>query len=87
MAALGSLAVDVPPSQVGVASGVNNTALQVGFALGIAVYGALLGTFPPTTAGFADGLNHLIAIGAGTALAAAAITAALLSPGRQRMSA
>lgn len=39
--ALGTLAVDVPPAQVGVASGVNNTALQLGFALGIAIYGAV----------------------------------------------
>ncbi|GIH14293.1 MFS transporter [Rugosimonospora africana] len=80
--ALGSLAVDVPPARVGVASGVNNTALQVGFALGIAIDGAILGTFPRTGAGFADGLNHLITFGACTALAGAAIAAALLPRGR-----
>lgn len=82
--ALGSLAVSVPPPQVGVASGINNTALQLGFALGIAGYGAVLGTFPPTAAGFADGLNHLIAIGAATALVGAAATIAFLPAARQR---
>ena len=83
--ALGSLAVDVPASQVGIASGVNNTALQLGFALGIALYGAVLGTFPHTANGFADGLNHLIAIGATTALLGAATTIALLTDaGRRR---
>jgi MFS family permease len=80
--ALGSLAVDVPPAEVGIASGVNNTALQIGLAVGIAVYGAVLGAFAPTAAGFADGLNHLFAIGAATALAGAAATAVLLRPGR-----
>ena len=74
--ALGSLAVDVPPARVGLASGVNNTALQLGLAVGIAGYGAVLKTFPP--AAFADGLDHLIAIGAGTALAGALITVVML---------
>lgn len=78
--ALGSLAVDVPPAQVGIASGVNNTALQLGFAIGIAGYGAVLGTFPHTKAGFTDALNHLTAIGAATALAGAVATAILLRP-------
>jgi hypothetical protein len=61
---------------------VNNTALQFGLAVSIAVYGAVLGTFPPTPAGFADALNHLIAIGAAIALAGAAVTAVLLRPKR-----
>ncbi|WP_115944360.1 MFS transporter [Amycolatopsis thermalba] len=74
--ALGSLAVDVPPRRIGVAAGVNNTALQLGFALGVAVYGAVLGAFPATA--FADGLDHLITLGAAGALAGAASTAALL---------
>ena len=82
--ALGTLAVDVPPAQVGVASGVNNTALQLGFALGIAIYGAVLGTFPQTTTGFTNGLNHLIAIGAGTAIIGAATATALLRSSHQR---
>jgi EmrB/QacA subfamily drug resistance transporter len=81
---LGTLAVDVPPARIGVASGVNNTALQLGFAIGLAVYGAVLGTFPPTTAGFADGLNRLIAIGAGTAIVGGATATALLGSGRHR---
>ncbi|MEV4757132.1 MFS transporter [Micromonospora sp. NPDC049559] len=81
---LGALAVDVPPAQVGVAAGVNNTALQLGFALGIASYGAVLGTFPETAAGFADGLNHLIAIGAGTAIIGAATATVLLRSGQRR---
>ncbi|MEV6927200.1 MFS transporter [Dactylosporangium sp. NPDC051485] len=82
--ALGSLAVDVSPSRVGIASGVNNTALQLGLAVGIAAYGAVLGAFPSTEEGFADGLNHLIAIGAVTALAGAAATTALLGARRHR---
>ena len=84
--ALGSLAVDVPPAQVGIASGVNNTALQFGLAVSIAVYGAVLGAFPPTAAGFADALNHLITIGAVTALAGAAVTAVLLRASRHHTS-
>jgi MFS family permease len=81
--ALGSLAVDVAPAQIGVASGVNNTALQLGFALSIAVDGAVLGAFSPAAAGFADALNHMIAIGAATALVGAATAVALLRPGLQ----
>jgi MFS family permease len=80
--ALGSLAVDVPPSRTGVAAGVNNTALQLGLAVSIAVYGAVLADFPGTPAGFADGLNHLIAIAAGVALTGAAVAAVLLRPVR-----
>jgi hypothetical protein len=80
--ALGSLAVDVPPSRTGVAAGVNNTALQLGLAVSIAVYGAVLADFPGTPAGFADGLNHLIAIAAGVALTGAAVGAVLLRPVR-----
>jgi len=81
--ALGSLAVDVAPAQIGVASGVNNTALQLGFALSIAVYGAILGAYSHTAAGFAAALNHMIAIGAATALVGAATAVALLRPGQQ----
>jgi ABC-type dipeptide/oligopeptide/nickel transport system permease component len=65
---------------------VNNTALQFGLAVSIAVYGAVLGTFPPTAAGFADALNHLITIGAVTALAGAAVTAVLLRASRHHTS-
>ncbi|GAA2352595.1 hypothetical protein [Dactylosporangium salmoneum] len=60
----------------------NNTALQLGLAVGIAACGAVLGAFPSTEEGFADGLNHLIAIGAVTALAGAAATTALLGARR-----
>lgn len=38
----------VPPAQSGLASGVNNTARQVGTALGVAIFGALAG--PPAAA-------------------------------------
>lgn len=77
---LGSLAVDgehVEPHYVGMASGVNNTVLQLGFALGIAVYGAVLGR-PSTTADFVAGLNHMILIGAVFALVGAILAFILL---------
>jgi predicted MFS family arabinose efflux permease len=76
--ALGSLAVDVASHQVGMASGVNNTALQLGFALGISIYGAILATYPTTGAGYIDGLNHIILLGAITAAVGAILGFILL---------
>jgi EmrB/QacA subfamily drug resistance transporter len=73
--ALGSLAVDVAPERIGLASGVNNTALQLGMALGIAGYGAML---QRTDADFAGGLHRLFAVGAAVTLAAGALAAVLL---------
>ncbi len=78
---LGSLAVDgehVEPHQVGMASGVNNTVTQLGFALGIAGYGAILGS-PTTTTGFTTGLDDMILVGALVALAGAILGLVLLS--------
>lgn len=75
---LGSLAVDVEPRYVGMASGVNNTVLQLGFALGIAVYGAILGN-PTSTTGFIAGLNTMILLGALAALTGATLGLILLS--------
>lgn len=77
---LGSLAVDVEPRYIGMASGVNNTVLQLGFALGIAVYGAVLGN-PTTTTGFITGLNDMILVSALIALAGGLLTLVLLRPG------
>ncbi|WP_301177267.1 MFS transporter [Actinomadura geliboluensis] len=64
---LGSLAVDIPDEQhLGMASGVNNTVLQIGFSVGIAAYGAVVSQ------------DTLFLIGAATALTGAAITALLM---------
>jgi MFS transporter, DHA2 family, methylenomycin A resistance protein len=48
----------VPPSESGLASGVNNTARQVGTALGVAIFGALAGT-PAHTQHFITTLREL----------------------------
>jgi sugar phosphate permease len=58
----------VPPSQAGIASGVFNTSRQLGGALAVAVFGALLAQ--PTT--FADGLRTSLLIAACVAVLAAA---------------
>ncbi|WP_171069558.1 MFS transporter [Actinomadura geliboluensis] len=64
---LGSLAVDIPDERhLGMASGVNNTVLQIGFSVGIAAYGAVVSQ------------DTLFLIGAATALTGAAITALLM---------
>ncbi|MGC4192394.1 MAG: MFS transporter [Thermomicrobiales bacterium] len=81
---LGSLGVDVSPHQVGMASGINNTALQLGFTLGISLYGAILGTYPTTTGGYIDGLNRIILIGALWALIGAVLGFVLLRTVRHR---
>jgi DHA2 family methylenomycin A resistance protein-like MFS transporter len=60
----------VPASRAGVASGVFNTSRQVGGALAVAVFGALLAS----RATFLHGLRVSLLIAAGVALAAAAVS-------------
>ncbi|GAA2152062.1 MFS transporter [Actinomadura napierensis] len=73
---LGGLAVDVADrSRLGMASGVNNTVMQVGSAVGIAAYGAVLSRHPV----FADGLDALFAAAAAVAFCGAATTLPLLA--------
>ncbi|MGN6131949.1 MAG: MFS transporter, partial [Nocardioidaceae bacterium] len=66
-AALGAL----PLHQAGLASGVNNTARQVGPPLGVAVLGGLAGR--PDAPGFVSGLHLAALVAAGLFLAAAAL--------------
>ena len=66
----------VPGHQAGTASGVFNTSRQVGGALAVAVFGALL-TQPAT---FLAGLRTSLLLAAGVALAAAATSRLLQSP-------
>jgi MFS family permease len=66
----------VPDARAGTASGVFNTSRQIGGALAVAVFGALL----TTPAGFLQGLRTSLLIAAVVALAAAA--ASLLIPTR-----
>jgi MFS transporter, DHA2 family, methylenomycin A resistance protein len=68
----------VPKHQAGTASGLFNTSRQVGGALAIAVFGALLGQQP----GLASGLRTSLFVAAAVAVAAAAATRVLAS--RQR---
>ncbi|MFC6882087.1 MFS transporter [Actinomadura yumaensis] len=76
---LGGLAVDIADERrLGMASGVNNTVMQVGSAVGIAAYGAVLSGRAPTPAGFANGLNDLFAVAAVVALAGATLTYLLI---------
>jgi sugar phosphate permease len=72
----GILLNGVPEYRAGVASGVFNTSRQVGGALAVAVFGALLAQ----PGGFLSGLRASLLIAAGVALAAAAASR-LLSPG------
>jgi DHA2 family methylenomycin A resistance protein-like MFS transporter len=67
----------VPASRAGTASGVFNTSRQLGGALAVAVFGALLAT----PAGFLHGLRTGLLIAAVVALAAAAASALLGSSG------
>jgi sugar phosphate permease len=67
----------VPARQAGVASGVFNTSRQVGGALAIAVFGALLAD----RATFLHGLRVSLLIAAAVALAAAAVSRLLSRPG------
>ncbi|NIH84230.1 MFS transporter [Amycolatopsis granulosa] len=75
----------VPPDKAGVASGVNNTARQAFGALGIAAFGAIVGS-PAQPAAFVHGLHVAALVGAALWLAAAALTAvAVADPGRNRV--
>jgi EmrB/QacA subfamily drug resistance transporter len=72
----------LPPAQGGLASALNNTARQLGLAIGIAVLGALLeaklrdaGQSP---AAFADGLGEILLIAAGMSAAGALAALALV---------
>jgi EmrB/QacA subfamily drug resistance transporter len=72
----------VPATRSGMASGVNNTFRQVGLAIGIAALGALL----PTGAegdpvAFAAGIDHILLVSAGIAVAGAVLALVLV---RQR---
>ena len=75
----------LPPAQGGLASALNNTARQIGLAVGIAVLGALLEAGLDGGGGqgraFADGLDEVLLIAAALSLAGAAAAAALI---RQR---
>jgi MFS transporter, DHA2 family, methylenomycin A resistance protein len=71
----------VPPRRAGVASGVFSTSRQVGGALAVAVFGALLAS----RATFLPGLRDSLLIAAAVALAAAAVSL-LLRPGQARAS-
>ena len=75
----------LPPAQGGLASALNNTARQIGLAIGIAVLGALLeaglGNGGSQAAAFADGLDEVLLIAAGLSLAGALAAGVLV---RQR---
>ena len=84
---LASTAVGVADvSRAGMASGINATARQVGLAAGIAALGAIFTarlrdtrlTGHAARAGFVDGLNLILLIGAGVAFAAAILTLTLI---------
>jgi MFS family permease len=80
---LGSLAVEVADQRhLGMAAGINNTMLQVGFAAGIAVYGAVLGPAAATSPGLASGLNRLFVIAAIVAASGAVLTFTLIRTDR-----
>ena len=63
----------LPSDRAGFASGVNNTARQAVGAVGIALYGGVVGS-PATRPGFVHGLHQLAWIGAGLWLFAALLT-------------
>jgi len=75
----------LPPAQGGLASALNNTARQIGLAIGIAVLGALLeaglGHGGAQGTAFADGLDELLLIAAALSLAGAVAALVLV---RQR---
>jgi predicted MFS family arabinose efflux permease len=72
----------LPPAQGGLASALNNTARQIGLAIGIAVLGALLEAGLRDGGGgraFADGVGELLLISAGLSLLGALAAALLVS--------
>jgi EmrB/QacA subfamily drug resistance transporter len=71
----------LPPAQGGLASALNNTARQIGLAIGIAVLGALLEAGLGEGHPFADEVGELLLISAGLSLLAALAAAVLV---RQR---
>jgi MFS transporter, DHA2 family, methylenomycin A resistance protein len=71
----------VPADRSGLASGINNTARQVGTALGVAVFGAVAGT-PADPAGFTAGLRVLAVAGAAMWFLVAGITLATVEDRR-----
>jgi MFS family permease len=66
----------IPGHHAGTASGIFNTSRQVGGALAVAVFGALLAS----RTGFLTGLRVSLLIAAGVALAAAAVSTRLTPP-------
>ncbi|WP_246257663.1 MFS transporter [Amycolatopsis anabasis] len=72
----------VPPERAGVASGVNNTARQAAGALGVAVFGAVVGE-PARVGEFVGGVHTLGLFGAALWLAAIGVTAYAIRPVRE----
>jgi len=65
----------VEPARAGMASGINTTFRQVGTATGVAALGAIFaGRTGDGLAGFVDGLNLILLVGAVVAFTAAAVT-------------
>ena len=71
----------VPGQRAGLGSAVNNTARQVGGAMGVAVAGAIAGE--PGNSGFLDGF-HALAVGAACLYLLSAIVAVVVIPGALR---
>lgn len=72
----------VPAERAGLASGVNNTARQAAGAVGVAIYGVLVGV-PTAPAQFVTGLHHVGVLGAALWLCALVITVVTVG-GRRR---
>jgi len=75
-AVVNAAVASLPPDRAGFASGVNNTCRQAVGALGIAVYGAVVGQ----PAGMVSGLHTLAWLGSGLWLLALAVTWLTLHP-------
>ncbi|WP_043511231.1 MULTISPECIES: MFS transporter [unclassified Actinoplanes] len=73
---------EVPRERSGMAGGALNTFRQLGFALGVAVFGTIfadrIGAAHGRPAGFADGLHQTLYVAAGTALVAAVVVLAVV---------